>query len=55
MPRFEEPIGMTLILRKSSTPARIEGLTQLDWSEADYAVIDDETSVGRIYRDQILG
>ena len=33
----------------------IEGLTRLDWGEDDYAIIDIETIVGRIYKDQILG
>lgn len=37
--------AMTLILRKGSAQARIEGLTRLDQGEDDYAVIHNETSV----------
>jgi hypothetical protein len=46
--------GMTLLLRKSSAQARIEGWDPRNRSEDDYAVVDD-TIVGRIYREMILG
>jgi hypothetical protein len=45
--------GMVL-LRKSSAQARIEGWDPRNRSEDDYAVVDD-TIVGRIYREMILG
>ena len=45
--------GMTLLLRKSSAQARIEGWDPRNRSEDDYAVVDD-TIVGRIYREMIL-
>src|ERR1700719_2606763 len=44
---------MTLLLRKSSVQARIEGWDPRNRSD-DYAVVDD-TIVGRIYREMILG
>jgi hypothetical protein len=46
--------GMTLLLRKSSAQARIEGWDPRNRSEDDYAVVDDPI-VGRIYREMILG
>jgi len=46
--------SMTLLLRKSSAQARIEGWDPSNWSDNDYAVVDD-TIVGRIYREMILG
>jgi hypothetical protein len=45
---------MTLLLRKSSAQARIEGWDSGNWPDDDYAVVDD-TIVGRIYREMILG
>jgi hypothetical protein len=45
---------MTLLLRKSSAQARIEGWAPCNRSEDDYAVVDD-TIVGRIYREMIIG
>jgi len=45
---------MTLLLRKSSAQARIEGWDPSNRSDDDYAVVDD-TIVGRIYREMILG
>jgi len=45
---------MTLLLRKSSAQARIEGWDPSNWSDNDYAVVDD-TIVGRIYREMIRG
>ena len=46
--------GMTLLLRKSSAQARIEGWDPRIWPDDDYAVVDDMI-VGRIYREMILG
>ena len=46
--------SMTLLLRKSSAQARIEGWDPRNRSDDDYAVVDD-TIVGRIYREMILG
>jgi hypothetical protein len=46
--------GMTLLLRKSSAQARIEGWDPRIWGDDDYAVVDD-TKVCRIYRELILG
>src|SRR5260370_15744569 len=45
---------MTLLLRKSSAQARIEGWDPCNGSDDDYAVVDD-TIVGRIYREMIIG
>ena len=45
---------MTLILRKMRAQARIEGLDPNIWGDDDYAV-NDETTVGRIYREMIHG
>jgi len=45
---------MTLLLHKSSAQARIEGWDPNIWGEDDYAVVDD-TIVGRVYREMILG
>jgi len=46
--------GMTLRLRKSSAQTRIEGREPFNRSEDDYAVVED-TVIGRIYREMILG
>jgi hypothetical protein len=46
--------AMTLLLRRSSAQARIEGWGPNIWGEDDYAVVDD-TIVGRIYREMIIG
>jgi hypothetical protein len=46
--------GMPLLLRKSSAQARIEGWDPRNRSDDDYAVVDD-TIVGRIYREMIIG
>jgi hypothetical protein len=46
---------MTLLLRKTREQARIEGLDARGWSEDDYAVVDGETRVGRIYKELIHG
>jgi hypothetical protein len=54
--RIGEPPGlMKLLLRKTRVQPRIEGLDPRGWSEDDYAVVDGETSVGRIYKETIHG
>jgi len=45
---------MPLLLRKTRTQARIEGLDPSIWDEDDYAILD-ETKVGRIYSQRIHG
>ena len=45
---------MALLLRKSSAQARIEGWDPSIWGDDDYALVDD-TKVGRIYREMIIG
>jgi hypothetical protein len=45
---------MARLLRKSSAQARIEGWDPRNRSDDDYAVVDD-TIVGRIYREMIIG
>jgi hypothetical protein len=45
---------MTLLLRRSSAQARIEGWDPNISGEDDYAVVDD-TIVGPIYREMIIG
>jgi len=45
---------MTLLLCKSSAQARIEGWDPRNRNDDDYAVVDD-TIVGRIYREVIIG
>jgi len=45
---------MTLLLRKSTAQPRIEGWESPTWPDDDYAVVED-TIVGRIYREMILG
>jgi hypothetical protein len=45
---------MPLLLRKTRTQARIEGLDPTIWDEDDYAILD-ETKVGRLYTQRIHG
>ena len=45
---------MTLLLRKSSAQAALEGWVQCSVDE-DYGVLEDERVLGRIYADVILG
>ena len=40
-------------LRKQNAQERIEGREPFSWKDADYAVLDDETRIGRIYREQL--
>ncbi len=53
------PDGLTLLLRKMREHARVRGYDPRydphDWSEDDYAIIDGETCVGRIYKEIIHG
>jgi hypothetical protein len=48
----KESKAMTLVLRKQRAQDHIEGRKPFDWSEDDYAVVD-ETRIGRIYREQV--
>ena len=43
---------MTLLLRKQRAQDRVEGREPLDWSDDDYAVVDD-TVIGRIYKERV--
>jgi hypothetical protein len=43
---------MPLFLRKSTTQAKMEGLSPDIWREHDFSVVDGEACVGRIYREQ---
>jgi hypothetical protein len=45
---------MTLLLRKQRAQDRIDGREPLEWSDDDYAVVDD-TVIGRIYKEMIHG
>ena len=44
-----------LILRQQNSQDRIEGREPSGWADTDYAVLDDETRVGRIYKEQLPG
>jgi hypothetical protein len=45
---------MAIILRTQREQERIEGRPlAIDWRADDYAVLDDETLIGRIYKEQI--
>jgi len=46
---------MTLLLRKSRAQARIEGWDERGWSDDDYAIVDGDTVVDRIYREMLVG
>jgi hypothetical protein len=46
---------MMLILRKRREQAPIDGVDRRGWSEDDYAVVDGEKPVGRIYKESIQG
>lgn len=46
---------MTLILRKSSAQARIEGRNPAIWPDDDFAIVDDDIPVGRVYGELIHG
>ena len=44
---------MTLLLRKQNAQDRIEGRKPFGWEDTDYAVLDDETRIGRMYLEQM--
>jgi hypothetical protein len=44
---------MTLLLRRQNAQDRIEGRKPFGWEDTDYAVLDDETRVGRMYLEQM--
>jgi hypothetical protein len=46
---------MTLILRRSSAQARIEGWDPRIWPDDDYAIVDTDIPVGRIYHEVVCG
>jgi hypothetical protein len=45
--------SMTLLLRKQNAQDRIEGRKPFGWKDTDYAVLDDETRIGRMYLEQM--
>ena len=40
---------MTLLLRRQNAQDRIEGRAPFGWRDDDYAVLDNETRIGRMY------
>jgi hypothetical protein len=46
---------MTLLLRKQNAQDRIEGREPFGWKDDDFAVLDDETRIGRIYQERLPG
>lgn len=44
---------MTLLLRRQNAQDRHEGREPFGWKDDDYAVLDDERRIGRIYREQL--
>jgi len=44
---------MTLLLRRQNAQDRREGHEPLPWKPCDFAVLDDERRVGRMYREQL--
>ena len=46
---------MTLLLRRQNSQDRIEGRAPFGWKDDDFAVLDDETVIGRMYREQLPG
>ena len=47
-------MGMTVLLRRQSAQARIDGREPIDWRDDDYAVVED-TVIGRIYKEMTHG
>jgi hypothetical protein len=44
---------MAITIRTQREQERIEGrMPSINWRDDDYAVLDDETVIGRIYREQ---
>jgi hypothetical protein len=46
---------MSLLLRKSSIQARIEGREPSIWPDDDFAIVDADIPVGRAYRELVCG
>ena len=46
---------MTLLLRRQNAQDRHEGREPLPWEHDDFAVLDDERRIGRMYREQLPG
>jgi len=45
---------MAIILRTQREQERVEGLAPvINWRRDDFAVLDDETVIGRIYKSQV--
>jgi len=44
---------MTLLLRRQNAQDLVEGRQPLPWEHDDFAVLDDETVIGRMYREQM--
>jgi hypothetical protein len=44
---------MTLLLRKQNAQDRIEGREPFGWKDTDYAVLNDETRIGRMYLEHL--
>jgi len=44
---------MTLILRQMNAQDRVEGREPLGWKDDDFAVLDGNTRVGRMYRERL--
>ena len=46
---------MTLLLRRQNAQDRIERREPFGWKRDDFAVLNDETVIGRMYREQLPG
>jgi hypothetical protein len=46
---------VTLLLRRQNAQDRHEGREHLPWKHNDFAILDDEIVVGRMYREQLPG
>ena len=44
---------MTLLLRRQNAQDLVEGRQPLPWKHDDYAVLDDERRIGRMYQEQL--
>ena len=44
---------MSHLLRKQNAQDRIEGREPFGWKDTDYAVLDSETRIGRMYLEQL--
>jgi hypothetical protein len=47
--------AVTFLLRRQNAQDRHEGRQLLPWKQDDFAVLDDETVIGRMYREQLPG